>query len=213
MTNSSNLEESANSSSETAPTLKTPLDLAALTEIAKGATPGPWDHHSFGNSGSDEPETIIVHAGAFDWPAINGGDFIVSTPRWDADEDMNARHIAAFDPPTVLALLDRVKELTADLVRPDGVNPHPYYVGLHDDFPGGNDDDLVQWAFEAGAQWAAWEEQRRAQQATARAEAAEKKVAAGLAHCESAEWMTDENGDQWQVVAFGALFNALGGGE
>lgn len=90
-----------------------PLDLAALTAIAKAATPGPWDHHSFGNSGSDEPETIIVHAGAFDWPAINDGDYIVSTPRWDADEDMNARHIAAFDPPTVLALIARIKELEA----------------------------------------------------------------------------------------------------
>lgn len=46
-----------------------------------------------------------------------------------------------------------------------------------------------------------------------RAEAAEAKVAAVREHCEGAEWMTDENGDQWQVVTVGVIFNALGRGE
>lgn len=51
-----------------------------------------------------------------------------------------------------------------------------------------------------------------AKEATARAEAAEAKIAAVRKHCEGAEWMTDENGDQWQVVTTGVLFNALGDG-
>lgn len=32
----------------------------------------------------------------------------------------------------------------------------PFLVGVTDDFPGGNDDDLVEWAFEAGIRYQSW---------------------------------------------------------
>lgn len=37
----------------------------------------------------------------------------------------------------------------------------PYLVGVTDAFPGGNDDDLVEWAFEAGIQYQAWHSKPR----------------------------------------------------
>jgi hypothetical protein len=37
----------------------------------------------------------------------------------------------------------------------------PYLVGVTDDFPGGNDDDLVEWAFEAGVRYQSWHSKPR----------------------------------------------------
>lgn len=68
------------------------LDVVELRRIAEAATPGPW--------GADCCRAAnMVYA--------NGGHIGV-----DATE-VDAQHIAAFDPPTVLALLDRLERAEA----------------------------------------------------------------------------------------------------
>jgi len=37
----------------------------------------------------------------------------------------------------------------------------PYLVGVTDDFPGGNDDDLTEWAFERGIEYQKWHSKPR----------------------------------------------------
>lgn len=74
-----------------------PLDLDRLREVAKKATPGPWT-------------------------LIGGGEYLTPIGLMVAPDDggvwpEDATHIAAFDPPTVLALLDRVAELEAKVAR------------------------------------------------------------------------------------------------
>lgn len=73
------------------------LDLAGLRRIAEAATPGPWGRGFDGE---------VMRLDAYDREM----DEHVTSP--DAEADAN--HIAAFDPPTVLALLDRIKELEAE---------------------------------------------------------------------------------------------------
>lgn len=83
------------------------LDLAALRKVAEAATPGPWRVDDEGYSGgswvaylTDGLETgPIVMAG----PGVGSHHFT----RHDAE------HIATFDPPTVIALLDEIKRLQA----------------------------------------------------------------------------------------------------
>ena len=77
----------------------TPARLADLRAVAKAATPGPWTiRNSYGFFG-------IVPA---DGPAVTG------MPAKGKDRKHNAAHIAAFDPPTVLALLEEIERLRAE---------------------------------------------------------------------------------------------------
>lgn len=71
-----------------------PLDLTALRDIANAATEGEWWTRQF------EPNVIDIFAG--DGAGGNPG----VAEAWHPED---ARHIAAFDPPTVLALLDRLE--------------------------------------------------------------------------------------------------------
>lgn len=77
------------------------------------ATPGPWSRHDFGYPGQEEPSSIVVHAGRFDWRSIEEGGFVAMTPAWDAQENDNAEFIAAArtDLPRALAALERVRAL------------------------------------------------------------------------------------------------------
>lgn len=73
----------------------TELDLTKLREIAEAATDGPWNLHTLRTDethdirGSiDDEANIVIYAEC---------------------EDADAHHIAAFDPPTVLALIGRIE--------------------------------------------------------------------------------------------------------
>lgn len=75
-------------------------DLDALEAVARAATPGPWTINW---------ETYEYHAGMPDkWASsINGPEASEFADLDSAD----AEHIAAFDPPTVLALIAEVRRL------------------------------------------------------------------------------------------------------
>lgn len=62
---------------------------------ADGATEGPWHRHDFGHSGEQEPSSIVVHTGKFDWQAIYDGESVVASMGWDAPQDSDAEFIAA----------------------------------------------------------------------------------------------------------------------
>ena len=67
------------------------LDLDALEAVARAATPGPWHQgaHYIGAGGEPyDPEAVVGQASIL----------------------CDAAHIAAFDPPTVLALITRLRE-------------------------------------------------------------------------------------------------------
>ena len=78
---------------------------------AEAATPGPWGRHDFGRPGDEEPTSIIVHAGAFDWRAINDGDYVAAMPAWERPCDDDALFIAHAreDIPWLLAEIERLK--------------------------------------------------------------------------------------------------------
>ena len=67
------------------------IDLDALEAVARAATPGPWHQgaHYIGAGGEPyDPEAVVGQASIL----------------------CDAEHIAAFDPPTVRALITRVRE-------------------------------------------------------------------------------------------------------
>lgn len=83
----------------------TPDDLARLRAIAEAATPGPWSRDTFGCvSASRRNRTIAMPGNGF---------------RASAQDDTDARFIANFDPPTVLALLDEIERLRKELALSD----------------------------------------------------------------------------------------------
>jgi hypothetical protein len=77
----------------------TDLNLTELREIAVAATDGPWNLHTLR---TDETHDI---RGSIDDEA----NIVIYAECEDADAD----HIATFDPPTVLALIDEVERLRA----------------------------------------------------------------------------------------------------
>ena len=72
------------------------LDLDALEAVARAATPGPWTYKP---TILGLPNTTVM-AGDDQLGYICVGHFLAP----------NATHIAAFDPPTVLALITRIRE-------------------------------------------------------------------------------------------------------
>lgn len=83
------------------------LDLDALEATARAATPGPW---MLDGMGEDEPE-INYWAHRFIGtaePNESGSNEIIATS--EDGHGPNAEYIAAFDPPTVLALIARIRE-------------------------------------------------------------------------------------------------------
>lgn len=78
------------------PERMTPAELDAAEALAAAATEGPWRKHDIGGSGAQEPESIVVHTGQFDWEALQDGETSVAwMPRWDSQEDADAEFIAA----------------------------------------------------------------------------------------------------------------------
>lgn len=80
-------------------------ELAKLREIAEAATPGPW---------ISPWHLECENAEEYGFYAANGekvvGLFWFDGYHLECSEE-NARHIATFDPPTVLALLDEIERL------------------------------------------------------------------------------------------------------
>ena len=84
----------------------TDLDLTKLRKIAEAATPGPWEAGmtTFGDPNDGPTHSCVREAGSewFDHVAASEGC---------GEADLNMAHIAAFDPPTVLELIDEVERL------------------------------------------------------------------------------------------------------
>lgn len=88
------------------------LNLDDLEATAKAATPGPWRwDEDFGENGdtglalTNDARAEVV--GAYNWHCCSFRDD-------PTVEDNDAEHIAAFDPPTVLALIAKLREAERD---------------------------------------------------------------------------------------------------
>ena len=82
----------------------TPADrLAGMRRVAEAATPGPWE--AFGATPVMAPSRPVC--------AI-----------WGPDQEYDATHIATFDPPTVLALLDGLRWAHGELWNDDNADLH-----------------------------------------------------------------------------------------
>ena len=81
----------------------TDLDLTKLREIAEAATPGPWvsGQTTFGDPAGG-PTHVCVRQEGSPWT-----DHLVVT-EGSTHSGLDAHHIAMFDPPTALALIDEV---------------------------------------------------------------------------------------------------------
>ena len=75
--------------------------------IAKAATPGPWE-------ASFPPIYKGWRVEAINGDSQTNGGFAIAYEMIGSDVEANARHIATFDPPTILAMLD---ERAADKAR------------------------------------------------------------------------------------------------
>lgn len=82
-------------------------EMKRLEELAKGATPGPWDHDGF-----VEPEKVRSTDGTVARTAVLG-DWDNGTPQQEKD----AAYIAAAHPAVVLALIERVRKAEARAER------------------------------------------------------------------------------------------------
>lgn len=82
----------------------TGLDLDALESVANAATPGPWE------AGEEAPEWTASQRVFAPGLGDEQDDTIC-----EAVEFKDATHIAAFDPPTVLALIARVRAAEKEL--------------------------------------------------------------------------------------------------
>ena len=89
----------------------TELDLTKLREIAEAATPGPWE---------SVVSTYSSEYGDYKGARIPGvaeeiSDYYIGTvPPLYVDD---AAHIAAFDPPTALLLIDEIERLRTALIE------------------------------------------------------------------------------------------------
>lgn len=93
-------------------TNETPLDLGRLREVAEGATPGSWEMTREGQSHPrDSVADVADERGVPVFADCCGYTGSALT--------QDAEHIATFDPPTVLALIERLEraEMTLDQVR------------------------------------------------------------------------------------------------
>ena len=80
------------------------LDTGKLREVAEAATEGPWRWEWY-RLGGEEDRSIPCHL-----HGATGGDSIVETDSGVYGPRVpDAIHIATFDPPTVLRLLDRLE--------------------------------------------------------------------------------------------------------
>ncbi len=87
--------------------------LDVIRQRADNATDGPWSRHDFGHAGEEEPSSIVVHTGRFDWADINdpaGTSAVAWMGSWDSQEDADAEFIAAArsDVPRLVAALTAV---------------------------------------------------------------------------------------------------------
>lgn len=85
----------------------TAAELERMRRVAEGATPGPWETYE-----SIHAETFVCEEGR----SMFG---VVSQPATGREDygRANAEHIATFDPPTVLALIDRLEAAEARAER------------------------------------------------------------------------------------------------
>lgn len=85
-------------------------DLANLRKIAEAATPGEWVHWN-----PSVGESHIAIANKVAWRSLK------SSTKFADDEKIphwaDATHIATFDPPAVLALIDRLEQAEAAVAR------------------------------------------------------------------------------------------------
>lgn len=86
-------------------------DLTQLREVAEAATPGPWV-----TAGRTAVESVHDCSPQHDCRGIAATSGMSRHPVRPAEE-ADATHIATFDPPTVLALLDRLEAAEATVRR------------------------------------------------------------------------------------------------
>lgn len=148
----------------------TDIDLDALEATARAATSGPWEAGEVTTWGDDNdiPQAaVLVSGGPLTWDDHGGEVF----------DPVNAEHIAAFDPPTVLALIARLR--TAENVVKDYDANFPCDGGCN--VNDGPEETCSRHGRSPADLWNITEEQiKRANDAEARLREAEAVIAGAL---------------------------------
>jgi hypothetical protein len=127
-------------------------DAGALRKVAEAATPGPWravEGDLEGKPPSEYLRTLLANReqdgtstgrlfltlAPNDIDPERGGEVVPATTGDGPRAQANAAHIATFDPPTVLALLDRLEAAEAKVARVTALEPtwHRGMYGCPDD--------------------------------------------------------------------------------
>lgn len=113
----------------------TDIDLEKLEQLAKAATPGPWAWKHFGRM--TEPPVLIANHGRRPVIIADGNTRDISNgilkPMFPGQP--NSDYIAAANPETMLALIQRIKKLeavrySADLIKDCGAGLG--FIGLNE---------------------------------------------------------------------------------
>lgn len=114
-------------------------DLKVLREVAEKATPGPWEvlGQALQNGGRLAPIIKTVYGSPYNDESELTPITMLGQGRRQMD---NAEFVATFDPPMVLALLDRLIAAEHDLERTHAAltrervkkNPHIDAIATHD---------------------------------------------------------------------------------
>ncbi|MCL8026329.1 ead/Ea22-like family protein [Nocardioides bruguierae] len=119
------------------------LDIDALREVARGATDGPWGYDAWGNESSSvyvsgilrPPTGVAVAHGSSVEPTDGEPDWAWVERRFKQSR-RDAEHIATFDPPTVLALLDELERLRATVARVEALAEAGVHFDMTPTMPG-----------------------------------------------------------------------------
>ena len=100
------------------------------------ATDGPWFVHEIGNSSDQEPTSIVVHEGRFDWTDLMSEDSesaVAWMPRWERQEWTDAQFIASArtDLPRLIAAVRAV----LDVHYPEPYAQGPDYCACEHVYP------------------------------------------------------------------------------
>lgn len=118
-------------SNEPAETIEVPIDLDALEEIAIAATDGPWQWDEKYDDGDGTTGLALLNGSRAE--VVGAYNHRCCAFRDDPKvEDCDAKHIAAFDPPTVLALIARLRRAEAVVLAGESPDPQLLAQGFRE---------------------------------------------------------------------------------
>lgn len=92
------------------------LNAAEIQRRLSSITPGEWKASEFGRAGEQEPSSLVIHSGKFNWQSLHDGEEGIAWLQWGAQEFEDATFIA-HAPKDVAALLEQHRRDKLEIAR------------------------------------------------------------------------------------------------